>query len=231
YWFIATLTGKDEHAIKTAMCDGTHDKGIDAVLIDKLERTISIFQSKFERAGGRTQLKENEVKLLATVREYFKSRRALVAATSKANASTRGLLDAAFNRYTEGYTLELIFITSHKGNPAVEPFLRDTLAFSPNELRVFAYDGILAVMADKSRDFLPQSPPYNLPFKSAHSMIVKTGNYTSWVLVVGANQLRDMATNYSMGNLFRKNVRDFLGNRNETNSRMMDTLRKESNNF
>src|SRR5947209_13761595 len=62
-------------------------------------------------------------------------------------------------------------------------------------------------------------------------MIVKTGNYTSWVLVVGANQLRDMATNYTLGNLFRKNVRDFLGDRNETNSRMMDTLRKDSNNF
>jgi len=34
YWFIATLTGKDEQTIKTAICDGTHDKGIDAVLCD-----------------------------------------------------------------------------------------------------------------------------------------------------------------------------------------------------
>ncbi len=231
YWFIATLTGKDEQTIKGAMCDGTHDKGIDAVVIDKLERTIIIFQSKFKRAGGKNQLSENDIKLLGTVRDYFKSRKALVGATSKANPATQKLLDTAFSRYTEGYTLELTFITTHKGNPAIEPLLRDTLAFGPNEFRVFAYDGILAVMADKSRDFLPVCPPYNLPFRSAHNTIVKTGHYTSWVLVVGANQLRDMATNYPIDNLFRKNVRNFLGDTNETNSRMLDTLRREANNF
>jgi len=230
FWFIATLTGKDEQTIKSSMCDGTHDKGIDAVLIDKLERTISIFQSKFEKAGGKTQLNENEVKLLGLVRDYFKSRKALVAATSKANAATRNLLDTAFNYFTQGFTLELIFVTTHKGNPAVEPLLRETLGFGRNEFRVFAFDGILAVMADKSRNFLPVSPPYNLPFKSAHNAIVKTGQYTSWVLVVGANQLRDMATNYPIDNLFRKNVRNFLGD-NETNSRMIDTLRSEADKF
>lgn len=233
YWFIATLYGKDEKSIKRALCDGTHDKGVDAVLIDKIEKTVSIFQSKFERAGNKTQLKENEVKLLALVREYFRSRRALKAATHKANPATLHLLEEAFQALSEGFTLELVFITTHKANPAVEPLLRNTLQFTQNQFRVFSYDNILAIMADKSRDFLPANRPYNLKFKSADGVIVRPGNCKSWVLTVGANVLRDMAINYPDHLLFRKNVRDFLGTGSETNTRMKETLRNpnEQQNF
>jgi len=236
YWFIATLYGKDERAIKYALCDGTHDKGIDAVLIDKVERTVSVFQSKYERAGNKTQLKENEVKLLASVRDYFKSRKALAAATHKANSATQRLLDEPFQALSttsNPFTLELIFITTHKVNPAVEPLLRDTFQFTPDQFRVFCYDSVLAIMADKSRDFLPANAPYNLPFKSTDGAIVRTSKYNSWILTVDANALRDMAINYPDHLLFRKNVRDFISKRSETNRRMMETLKDsdEQRNF
>ena len=224
YWFIATLYGKDEKSIKRALCDGTHDKGVDAVLIDKIEGTVSIFQSKFERAGNNSQLRENEVKLLSLVRDYFRSRRALKAATYKANRATLHLLEEAFQAMSQGFTLELVFITTHKANPAVGPLLRNTLQFSQNQFRVFCYDNILAIMADKSRDFLPANRPYNLQFKSMDGVIVRSGNRKSWVLTVGANALRDMAINYPDHLLFRKNVRDFLGKGSETNTRMKETL-------
>jgi len=233
YWFIATLYGKDETTIKHTLCDGTHDKGVDAVLIDKVEKTVSVFQSKFEQAGNKTQLKENEVKLLAVVREYFKSRKALAAATYKANPATQHLLDEAFQALSNNFTLELVFITTHKTNPAVEPLVRDTLQFTQDQFRVFCYDNILAIMADKSRDFLPANRPYNLPFKSADGVIVRPDKYKSWILTVSANTLRDMAVNYPDHLLFRKNVRDFLGSGSETNKRMMETLQdpNEQKNF
>jgi hypothetical protein len=227
YWFIATLYGEDEHATKAAMCDGTHDKGVDAVLIDKVERTVSVFQSKFERNGNKTQLKENDVKLLATVKEYFKSRSALVAITSNANPATRQLLESAYQELTKSFTLELIFITTHKINPAVEPLIRKMYQFTPNQFRIFCYDNILAVMADKSRDFLPMNSPYNLPYTSADGVIVKTGSSNSWVLTVKANDIRDMVINYPSHLLFRKNYRDYLTTRMETNRRMLDTLKDE----
>jgi AIPR protein len=224
YWFIATLYGKGEKEIKSAFCDGTHDKGIDAILIDKVERTVSVFQSKFEHEGNKTQLKENEVKLLAVVREYFGSRKALTAATSKANPATQRLADEAYNSVSDGYSLELVFITTHKSNPAIDPLLRDTFHFTQDQFRVFCYDNMLAVMAEKRRDFLPMNAPYNLPFISADSTIVKTGEFNSWVITVKANDLRDMAINYPDHLLFRKNVRDFISV-SETNKRMMDTLK------
>jgi hypothetical protein len=233
YWFIATLYGKDETSIKRALCDGTHDKGVDAVLIDKVERTVSVFQSKFERLGNKTQLKENDVKLLALVRDYFKSRKALAGATHKANPATLHLLEEAFQALSESFTLELVFITTHKANPAVEPLLRNTLQFTQGQFRVFCYDNILAIMADKSRDFLPANRPYNLPFKSADGVIVRSGSRKSWVLTASANALRDMAVNYPEHLLFRKNVRDFISSGSETNTRMKETLKDpiEQENF
>lgn len=233
YWFIATLYGKEETAIKHALCDGTHDKGVDAVLIDKVEKTVSVFQSKFEQAGNKTQLKENEVKLLALVRDYFRSRKALAAATYKANPATQHLLEEAFQALSNNFTLELVFITTHKANPAVEPLVRHTLQFTQDQFRVFCYDNILAIMADKSRDFLPANRPYNLPFKSADGAIIRPDKYKSWILTVSANALRDMAVNYPDHLLFRKNVRDFLGSGSETNKRMRETLKdpNEQKNF
>ena len=50
-----------------SICDGTHDKGIDAVIIDPIELKVLIIQSKYERAGGQVQINENEVKLLALI--------------------------------------------------------------------------------------------------------------------------------------------------------------------
>jgi hypothetical protein len=118
-------------------------------------------------------------------------------------------------------------------NPAVEPLLRNTLQFTPNQFRVFCYDNVLAIMAEKSRDFLPANKPYNLQFKSADGVIIRSGNCKSWVLTVGANALRDMAINYPDHLLFRKNVRDFLGKGSETNTRMKETLKNpnEQQNF
>jgi hypothetical protein len=224
YWFIATLYGKEEGSIKHSLCDGTHDKGIDAIIVDNIQRTVSIIQSKFERRGNENQLNENEVKLLVAVKDYFRTRTALAAVAATANQATKLLLDEAFDALRKGCTLELVFVTTHKQNPSVEPLLRKTFQLTPQEFRLFCYDSILAVMADKSRDFLPVNKPYNLPFKALDGTLVRTGFSNSWVFSVKANDLRDMAINYPDHLLFRKNVRDFLSSKSETNKRMLETL-------
>ena len=40
YWFINNLYGTDQETISKSICDGTNDKGIDACLINDLERTV-----------------------------------------------------------------------------------------------------------------------------------------------------------------------------------------------
>ena len=55
YWFIENNWILDKEAILNSICDGTHDKGVDAVIIDDVEQKVTIIQSKFERAGNKVQ--------------------------------------------------------------------------------------------------------------------------------------------------------------------------------
>ena len=69
FWFGHTILGYPPEQILDFMCDGTHDKGIDAIFIDKDERKIMVVQSKYEIDGNKTQAKENDIKLLAVVKD------------------------------------------------------------------------------------------------------------------------------------------------------------------
>ena len=85
FWFIEAAFGYPKDIILNSICDGAHDKGVDAVIIDPIELKVIIIQSKYEHAGGQVQINENEIKLLATVKNYFDSRSALNAAIKPLN--------------------------------------------------------------------------------------------------------------------------------------------------
>lgn len=93
YWFIETAFGYSKEKILNSICDGTHDKGIDAVVIDEIELKVTIVQSKYERAGGQVQINDNEIKLFAAVKNYFDSRAALNGAINKGNQLTKKLMN------------------------------------------------------------------------------------------------------------------------------------------
>ena len=42
YWFIETSFGFEKQKILNSICDGMHDKGLDAVLIDDIEKRVII---------------------------------------------------------------------------------------------------------------------------------------------------------------------------------------------
>ena len=85
YWFIEVVFGLSHSQILNSICDGSRDKGIDAVIIDDRELNVIIIQSKYERSGRQAQIKDNEIKLFATVKSYFDSRRSLNAAINNGN--------------------------------------------------------------------------------------------------------------------------------------------------
>ena len=230
YWFIDTVFGLEKIDILNSICDGMHDKGIDAVLIDDIERHVAIVQSKFEHEGGQRQVKESEIKQFAAVREYFRSKKALLAATDKANQIAKRLLDRAFDViHGKHYTWELIFITTHKEAPQIEDLVYKTFAFKPSEFRIYYYNRILQVLKDKLRDFTPILTPYSLPYKDADKTMIRTAENRSWVLTVPTEEIHLMVNKYQ-DKLFRKNVRNFLG-RSTCNKAIQETLKHEPENF
>jgi len=230
FWFIETAFGYSKGKILNSICDGTHDKGVDAVIIDPIELKVIIIQSKYERAGGQVQISDNEIKLLGSVKNYFESRASLNPAINKGNQATKRLLNEAFEAIRKKkYSLELIFISTHRNAPHLDDLVCNTLGFAENEFRVYHYDGIMHLQQDKMRDFTPSLGVYNLPFVDPDKSIIKTSGIKSWVLTVLAEEICSLANKYG-DHLFRKNVRNFLG-KSRTNKKILETLDKDAANF
>jgi len=230
YWFVETTFGWSKDKILNAMCDGTHDKGVDAIIIDPIELKVTIIQSKYERAGGQTQINDNEIKLLSTVRNYFSSRSSLNAAINKGNQVTKRLMNEAFDAVRKNkFSLELILISTHKKAPHHDDLVCKTLSFTEDEFKVYDFDRIMQYYYDKLRDFTPSLGVYNLPYNSADKEIIKPGGYKSWVLTVSVEDIHSLHNKYE-DRLFRRNVRNFLG-KSRTNKKIIETLNKDPTNF
>lgn len=230
FWFIDTAFEFPHEKILNSICDGTHDKGVDAVLIDPIELKVTIIQSKYEHAGGKVQINENEIKLFATVKNYFDSRNSLKSAIEKGNQVTKRLMNEAFEAIRkQKYSLELIFISTHKSAPHLENLIYDTFGYGKNEFRIYHHERIIQLFNDKMRDFTPSLGVYNLPFVDSNKFIIRTNPNKSWVLTIKIEEIRSLVNKYE-DDLFRKNVRLFLG-KNITNKKIIGTLDKDPDNF
>ena len=230
FWFIETAFGYPDKKILNSICDGTHDKGIDAVIIDHVEFKVIIIQSKYERAGGKVQISDREIKLLAASKNYFNSRTSLEAAISNGNQVTKRLMREAFDLIRKKkYALELIFISTHRDTPHLDALIHNTLGFAEGEFRVYHYNRIMQLYFDRIRDFTPSLGVYNLPFVDSDKSIIKISPHKSWVITVSAEEIRSMVSKYE-DSLFRKNVRNFLG-KSRTNRKILETLNKDPTNF
>jgi hypothetical protein len=131
--------------------------------------------------------------------------------------------------HNKAYSLELIFITTHRNAPHIQDLINNTFSFKPGEFSVLHYDDIMQLHSDKMRDFTPHLAAYNLPYKDADKTMVRTGKYKSWVLSVPLQEIRSLVNKHE-DKLFRKNVRNFLGG-NRCNKGIRETLKNNPNYF
>lgn len=230
YWFIENSWIIEKQTILNSICDGAHDKGIDAVIIDDVERKVTIIQSKFERAGNKVQIKESDIKLFAAIKNYFDTREALDAAIKNGNEVVKRLLTNAFEAiHKKNYFLNLFFITTHKKAPHLNKLLHDTYDFRQDEFFIYDYQEIMQLYSEWLRDQTPRLGTYNLPYKDEDKNIIRTSTCKSWVLTVPLDEIRCIVSNYG-DRLFMKNVRNFLGD-NRCNKGIQDTLKSNPDNF
>ena len=86
---------------------------------------------------GEFRVKESDLKLASIIRNYFRNRKALVAATQHANAHTKSLIMKAFDLKQSGYSIEIDFITTHKEFPGADGFINEMLDFRRGEFRIW----------------------------------------------------------------------------------------------
>ncbi len=231
YWFIETMYEWDRARILNCICDGTHDKGIDAIVVDDIEHHVVVIQSKYEREGGASTIRDKDIRDFATVKDYFRSQKAFSAATARANASARQWLDKAYHCVkSNGYDLQLVFISTHKGSDLLDDLIVETLGFKPHEFVLYDYQRTMQLQKDRERSFTPPLGNYFLPYESLDGEMVRTRSNNAWVMSVSTDSVRAMVNDLTPEKLFRKNVRNFLG-KNIFNNRIAETLRSEPSNF
>lgn len=109
------------------------------------------------------------------MKSYFKSRAALAAATAKANPATKRLANEAFDALhaLPKYSLQLVFITTHKEAPQTHELVQKTLGFRGSEFQVFDYNRTMNLVKEKARDWVPRLGVYPLPYIDVDGTLVR----------------------------------------------------------
>lgn len=227
-WFLEQTSYLSRLAILQSMCDGNHDKGIDAVIFNETDRQVTIIQSKFSK-DFRGRIPESDIKIHAAIRLYFKNTESLSKIASRSNATTASLLAKAYECVkSKRYELNLTFISTRSAPPGLLD-LRQQLGLRANDV-IFDRERILSLYRNYLKDFNPPLPPYKLRFTPNDYHIVKRlHGQSAYVLTVPCTEIRDLWLKHG-DDLFRKNVRNFLG-QNRANNGMRTTLTEYPDGF
>ena len=70
-WFLENAWREEPDEVEAALCDGSNDKGIDAIVVDTDAREITVFQGKRRRTAGRT-LGDADLQRFRGIAPYFR---------------------------------------------------------------------------------------------------------------------------------------------------------------
>ena len=228
-WYLRNIHGLNTVEAKDCITDGTNDKQIDAVYISNQDTTVYIIQGKFL---------SSEYVDAEPVREVLSSWM-LIQDLDKLQESSNTKLKVKINEISaaidDDYEICLELITTAKlsdqAQADAETFskvlsdnedLNASFVVVDSESLRFKYDEAL----NKTNNYI------NFQFK------VETGKYIEFVIngtkaVLAAIPLKDCVNipGIKDGRLFRKNVRQSLGNNNKVNKGIAKTIKKESGDF
>ena len=228
-WYLRNIHGLDTVEAKDCITDGANDKQIDAVYINNQESTIYIIQGKFIAS---------EYIDAEPVREVLSSWvlvQNLNQLQEAANAKLKVKINEISAALDDGYEICFELVTTATLTDQAQ---RDVDMFSKkladdeeldanfvvvdNEMLKFKYDEAL----NKTNNYI------NFTFQ------LEPGKYLELELngtraVLAAIPLKDCVNipGIKDGRLFRKNVRQSLGNSNKVNKGIARTIKKESGDF
>lgn len=228
-WYLRNIHGLDTVEAKDCITDGANDKQIDAVYINNQESTIYIIQGKFIAS---------EYIDAEPVREVLSSWvlvQNLNQLQEAANAKLKVKINEISAALDDGYEICFELVTTatltDQAQRDVDMFskkladdeeLNANFVVVDNEMLKFKYDEAL----NKTNNYI------NFTFQ------LEPGKYLELELngtraVLAAIPLKDCVNipGIKDGRLFRKNVRQSLGNSNKVNKGIARTIKKESGDF
>lgn len=240
HWFLCAFLIEDQEAAARAVTGVSHDKGVDAVLLDDENSKVFILQGKCHLTSKAPQEKRNDVLGFARIARILRGQKAEYEIYRKdLNEIVAAKLDQARRRLARGYALELYYVSSGqcsaplKGEAASEV----QQANGKSKIRVFDRQDVLILLRDYIGGAAPPVPSLDLCVDSrgivgSDGMIQRYDEKTgieSWILTMTG---KDVGLLYREAGdrLFARNIRGFLG-LSAINDGMRKTLQDEADHF
>jgi hypothetical protein len=212
-WFLENYYRLDEIDVEDCICDGTDDKGIDAICVNENLAQIDIFQSRL--ATKRTELGDTDLREFfgALVQMSSSESVSLVASSTKNKELSDLIGDKEIGKKVdEGYKVRGVFLTNMKRNKDAILYLRsapDLILYDEPELQkhYVAIDKTDPIADPITFNVSTKFPFIEYPINPDLKMVIAPLAATELVAMRGI----------ASGELFAWNVRQYLGKKTKVN--------------
>lgn len=237
-WFLrAYVTDRDEAA--QAITGGARDKGIDALLIDDVSKSISIVQGKYRhKLDGKVETR-NDVLALAHLASVLHSTddeafQKFIEDTDDAVAER--LRTARKKVQTGSYRTSLYFVTTARVSPTAVRDVEQQVRHGSPQARVEVIDGrqTMHILSDYLDGVAPPIPSLELEMEAGDTAVSyrfdRRSKVESWVFPMRGDKVAELYERTGR-RLFARNIRGFLGIKTPINEGMKQTLKDEPDRF
>jgi hypothetical protein len=241
-WFLRAFLADSEESAQKALTGDTNDKGIDAILIDERAKQVDLVQGKFHVSLGEYIEKRNDVLALADLGlSPWERKNVLDKFYSGLDPFVRQRFEELVHLVrNKKYDLRLYYVTTGRCSKTIcnEAVERVREAEGHVDISIIDSSQIITIFKDYLEGVAPAIPTLSLKIVSESSIHNEGVIYRfdsekqieSWVFSMSARDIGEMYKKAGI-RLFARNVRGYLGESNEINKAMADTVKKEPHNF
>ncbi len=238
HWFLRAFLVADDELAARAVTGVSHDKGIDAVLIDDETSKVFLLQGKCHLGEPPPHEKRNDVLEFARLACVIRSPAGEFASYRKGIDPLVGdRLDMARKRLAKGYSLRLFYVTSGRCSSPLKDEAEAVVNQAKGicDISVLDRKEILALLSDYLGGAAPPVPSLDLQVDTsggADGMIQRYDQKTgieSWILTMAGKDVGHLYRDAG-DRLFARNIRGYQGD-TAINKGMEETLQKEAIHF
>jgi hypothetical protein len=128
-WFLENILRLDETTAEDIICDGTFDKGVDAIYVDTVLEEIQVFQSRVAQNPG-TTLGDTQLKEFTGSLTQFQTPQSIDLLLQGRSISPElvGVVNGqrVRERLVEGYSVVGVFVTNRRKDSNAEDYLKQS---------------------------------------------------------------------------------------------------------
>ena len=210
-WFLVNVLRLDPYDVDDAICDGSNDKGVDALLVNEGLSEITILQGKYRVSHDKNQGDNDLKKLVGTAASFADLQSYDALYDSKPNPELKRLLDRQHVREVieaGGHKVRLIAVTNALLDANAKAYMKTVLSPSTS-LEAWDRSRLTPVARRVKR---PELRPETIKLlaEAPPTVLTMTGDQKLAVAIIPAVQLVDLPGIEDL-TLFDRNVRLFAG--------------------